>query len=139
MIRGGIGSASIMLVFVVLCLAIFAIISLVPALTSQNLVNSEVGLVQDFFIADVIAEQIVDEILSSSQTPENIMGIGILSSQYEGLRHIVFAVPINEVQVLRVEIGVADDNSLEIFEWVMYNTNDWTADIDINVWQGFFE
>ena len=137
MIKGGIGSASIVLVFAVLCLAIFAVISLVPALTSQNLIDAEVRLVQDFFAADALAEQIIDEIIYSTQISENILGIDIFSYWSEDLVLAYFAIPISQTQILYVEIGLHID-FLEIFSWRMYNVGEWIADESINIWQGDF-
>jgi len=144
MIRGGIGSASIMLVFVVLCLTIFAIISLVPALTDRDLVNAEVRLVQDFFEADALAEQVLDRILQEhpNNMPENILGIDILSVwDMDLFREVVFfAVPINETQILHVEIGLGHEDggfpSHQIFAWRMYNLHDWEANEYLELWQG---
>jgi len=135
--RGGIGSASIILVFVVLCLTIFAVISLVPALTDQTLVNAEVKLVKSYFEADTLAEQILAEILLVDETPVNIMGININSFPDEGLllEIVSFAVPISDTQVLSVVAGI-DFDDYHIFVWRMCNISDWEADDSINVWQG---
>ncbi|MCL2753869.1 MAG: hypothetical protein FWE44_06960, partial [Defluviitaleaceae bacterium] len=110
--KGGIGSASIMLVFVVLCLTIFAIISLSPALTDRTLANAEVQLVQDFFAADTLAEQVLAEILASYEVPETIMGIEVQShwSMELFLLMTSFIVPINETKILHVEVGLDFDS-----------------------------
>jgi len=135
--RGGIGSASIILVFVVLCLTIFAVISLVPALTDQTLVRAEVKLVQGYFEADTLAEQILAEILLVDETPENILGIDINSFWDWNLFLEIasFVIPISDTQILFVEVGI-DFDDYHIFAWRMYNIKDWEADENINVWQG---
>ena len=137
MSRGGIGSASIMLVFVVLCLVIFSVISLVPALNSQTLIQAEVQLVTDFFAADALAEQIVAELITLDETPASILGIDIESywSWDLFIEMASFAIPISDTQVLYVEIGI-DFGSYEIFGWRMYNMEDWIADESLNVWTG---
>jgi len=135
--KGGIGSASIMLVFVVLCLTIFAIISLSPALTDRTLANAEVQLVQDFFAADTLAEQVLAEILASYEVPETIMGIEVQShwSMELFLLMTSFIVPINETKILHVEVGL-DFDSYQIFSWRMYNLHDWVAYEYLNLFDG---
>ena len=135
--RGGIGSASIILVFVVLCLTIFAVISLVPALTDRTLVEAEVKLVQNFFEADTLAEQILAEISLTDDNPENVLGIDIMYhwDWYSFSEIVSFAVPITDTQILLVEAGI-DFDDYQIFTWRMLDMNEWEADESLNLWQG---
>ena len=138
--RGGIGSASLMLIFVVLCLTIFSVISLVPALTGQTLIQAELHLVESFFAADSKAEQIVAELLAVDETPEDIMGIEISSffDWYSLLYIASFAVPITDSQVLYVSIGI-DFDDYQILAWRMMNLDEWIADERLRVWPGYFD
>ena len=133
--RGGIGAASIMLVFVVLCLVIFAVITLTPALTDQELVEAEVQMVQAFFAADTKAEQILAEILILDYVPQSIMGVDIIASwDWDASIEIVsFAVDINDTQLLFVEVGL-DFDSYQIFSWQMVNVYEWNPYVEMNIW-----
>ena len=133
--RGGIGAASIVLVFVVLCLVIFAVIAITPALTDQELMQAEVEMVQAFFAADMKAEQILAEILSLDYVPQSLMGVDILASWDwdRALEIVSFAVDINETQLLFVEIGL-DWDSYQIFSWQMISMAEWDPYVEMNIW-----
>jgi len=138
--KNGIGSASIVLVFVVLCLTIFAVISLVPALTERNLADAEVRLVQDFFAADALAEQILAELLLLDETPESIFGIEIYSYwNWDLIIEIVsFVLPVSDTHLLYVSAGL-DFDEYHIFAWQMILADQWQADDGIDVWDGQFD
>ncbi|MCL2386599.1 MAG: hypothetical protein FWC89_03515 [Defluviitaleaceae bacterium] len=140
MSRGGIGSASIVLIFAVLCLAIFAVISLVPALNEQTLIETEVRLVQSFHAADALAEQILAEILELNEVPEEVRGIEISAYwDWDLLAEVIsFICPISDTKGLLVTIS-RDFDSYEILTWRMINMAEWEADDRLNVWQGDFD
>jgi len=133
--RGGIGAASIMLVFVVLCLVIFAIISLSPALTERALARQELALVQDFYAADARAERIVAEILTAPTIPAAVdnIPIGSFWSMEVFADVAYFAVPINETMLLNVEIALGAGGLYQILTWRMQNTHDWQPDDSIDL------
>jgi len=138
--KNGIGSASIVLVFVVLCLTIFAVISLVPALTERNLAEAEVRLVQNFYAADAIAEQILAELLMLDEAPESLLGIDIYAYwSWELFLEIAsFVVPVSETHLLYVSVGL-DYDAYHIFAWQMIPADEWQADDGIDVWDGQFD
>jgi len=138
--RGGIGSASIVLVFAVLCLTIFTVVSLLSALTEESLIEAEVQMVQAFYAADTMAERILAEMLASDIVPGEIMGIEINAEwDWDLLAEIVsFASPVSEEKELYVVVAIGLD-SYEILSWKMYDAGEWEADDRLNVWQGSFD
>jgi len=126
-----------MLVFVVLCMVIFAVIALMPALTDDDLVQAEVQLVQDFFAADSLAEQIVAQILNMPYTPEEVLGVEMyVYFDWMTFSEIVsFGIDINDSQMLFVQLEIDMDN-YQILAWRMMSTHDWEADEGFNLWQG---
>jgi len=138
---GGIGSASIVLIFTVLCLTIFAVISLIPALTEQNLIKAEVQLVKDYYAADLLAERILDEILLAEvQNSEKIMGIEISSYWDWDLlaERVSFVCPISETRELYVAVEIGED-FYDILTWRVRITTEWEPDDRLNVWPGYFD
>ena len=115
-----VGTASAVLVFAVLCLAVFAIISLVPALNEQKLIESEVRLVAAFYEADALAERMVAEILADSTAHG---------------KEVHFTCEISFTMELYVHISSAVD-SHEILAWRMVNRANWNAPTRLPVWQG---
>jgi len=144
MSRGGLGSATIVLVFAVLCLSIFTVISFMPALIEQNLITTEVELVEAYFEADVLAERVVaeilDEVLAFNGTPEYVMGIGISSfMNFDTFEYIIyFQVPVADTHLLYIELSVLGDE-YQILKWRLYNIIDWVPDDSLPVWQGDFD
>ena len=136
--NGGIGSASIVLVFAVLCLAIFSVISLVPAMTEQTLIDREARLVGAFYSADTLAEKILAEILEADEIPETIRGVDIIAYWDWDLlaERVYFATPVSDTRELYVSVLIGD-GYYEILTWSMVDIGDWEADESLNVWQGF--
>ena len=140
MSRGGTGSASIVLVFAVLGLAIFTIISYMSALTTQTLIHAEVVSVQQFYAADVNAEKILAEILAADETPLYIGDIEIIAEwDWDTLSEIVsFVYPLSDTRVLHVAAAI-DGDWHEILSWRVHEINDWETRGSLNVFQGFDE
>ena len=133
----GVGSASIVLVFAVLCLAVFSLISYVVASNDKALVDAEAALVVGFFEADALAEKIVAEILDSDVVPESIHGVSIYQEWdfYTDALIFSFSSPISDVIAIFVRISVFAD-TFEILSWRMYNSSHWEYDASLNVWLG---
>ena len=119
----------------VLCLVIFAVIALMPALTDQDLAQSELAVVQGFFEADTLAEQVLAQLLATDYIPSNILGVEILQTSGQGnFSDVVdFNIDINHSQALFVQIGL-NANSYEILQWRMGITRDWNAEVEFNIW-----
>jgi len=137
MTGGGVGSASIVLVFVVLGLTIFALISLIPALTEQTLIYREITMVQSYYSADALAEEILAEILRAPQIPSTVNNINITSNWSWDLLALVvsFATPISDTKVLYVSVAI-EDNHYQILSWQMEDSRLWEEDNTVNVWTG---
>jgi hypothetical protein len=144
--RGGIGvgSASIVLIFATLCLAIFTVVSLLPALTEQVLIEAEIQFVTDFYAADTVAEQVLAEILyeifQGEPTPPQVLGIEVFSYwNWDFFAEIIsFRTPVTDYRGLYVVVAFYGD-FYEILTWQMYSLVDWTPDDRLNVWQGEFD
>ena len=133
----GVGSASIVLVFAVLCLTVFSLITYVVAANDKSLVETEAQLVTGYYEADALAERIVAEILNTDVFPESVHGVNI-ETDWDGYldAYIVeFSCPISDRNALYVRLAVHED-SYDVLSWRMYNTDEWSFDDRINVWPG---
>ena len=133
----GVGSASIVLVFAVLCLTVFSLITYVVAANDKTLVDNEAQLVIGYFHADALAESIVAEILNSDTTPAEVQGIEVHSELdfYSNSEIIAFSAPISDALAIFVRLSVSDD-SYEVLSWRMYNSAEWQYDAGLNIWPG---
>jgi len=135
----GVGSASIMLVFAVLCLTVFSLISLSVAQNDKALVDAETQLVVSYYRADELATRVLAEILKKNTAPdsETILGVDI-KSYYDTSREKTvtrFTCPMNDTKELGVEVAI-HDGTYDIISWRMHDTGNWDIDTSIPVWQG---
>ena len=133
----GVGSASIVLVFAVLCLTVFSLITYVVAANDKALVDNEAQLVIGYFKADTMAESIVAQILSSDNIPSEIDGIEIHSETdfYTNSEIITFSAPMSDTLAILVRLSL-QDGSYNILSWRMYNSAEWQYDAGLNIWPG---
>ena len=133
----GVGSASIVLVFAVLCLTVFSLITYVVASNDKALVEAEADLVKGYYQADALAERIVAEILDSETAPASVQGVDVETSWDSSLDAEVaeFSCPVSDKNALYVRLALHED-SYDILSWKMYNTDEWSFDDRIDVWQG---
>jgi len=133
----GVGSASIVLVFAVLCLTVFSLITFVVAGNDKALVDAEAGLVVGYYEADALAERIVAGILASDAVPGTLYGVDIETywDWEAGTDVAYFLCPISDRKSLFVRLALFED-SYDVLSWRMHDTDEWTFDDSLNVWQG---
>jgi len=133
----GVGSASIVLVFAVLCLTIFSLITYVVAGNEKALVDAKVNLVTGYYEADALAEQILHDLLAADTIPDVIRGVEITTMFDEdlGIDITYFFCNISDIKSLYVNLVIRED-SFDILSWRMYDMDDWVFDDTINVWPG---
>ena len=133
----GVGSASIVLMFAVLCLTIFSLITLVVANNERSIVNAKVGLVTGYYEADALAEQILVDLIKADTLPSSLHGVEIHTRWNEelGVDTTYFNCPVSAIKALHVSLVIRDD-SFDILSWRMQDTDIWTFDDSINVWSG---
>ncbi|MCL1807193.1 MAG: hypothetical protein FWG31_05775 [Oscillospiraceae bacterium] len=135
----GVGSASLILIFAVLCLTIFALISLTSAENDKVLTEVNAELVAAYYEADTLAEYILDEILSADVIPETIRGIDIKETVdfFTDESIIAFRCPVTEEKELYVQLSIDMFGYAEILNWKMQDTQEWSDEDDkLPVWQG---
>ena len=136
----GVGSASIILVFSVLCLTVFSLITFVVAGNDKVLVESESRFVIGYYGADELAERVLDELLKTEIgiKPESLLGVDIESDYDMALGATVFyySCPVSDDKELFVRLARSYD-SYDILTWRMQDTGDWVMDEYLNVFTGF--
>ena len=133
----GVGSASIVLVFAVLCLTIFSLITYVVAGNEKALTDAKAELVTGYYEADAAAELILADILEADVLPEVIRGVNIYTGWNKdlGVETTYFHYPVSDIKALYVNLLILGD-SVDILSWRMYDTDEWEIDDSINVWTG---
>jgi len=133
----GVGSASIVLVFAVLCLTVFSLITLVVARNDKALADAEAELVVGYYEADKQAEIILAEIIETGYIPESISGVEIRSGWDMDLEMDVasYVCPLSDKKELYVKVAMYDD-IINILSWQMLDIGAWELDDSLNVWLG---
>ena len=136
----GVGSASIVLVFAVLCLTVFTLITFIVANNDKALVDAETSLVTGYYKADTLAEHILADLLKADTLPSKIGDIEI-NTQWDdelNMETTYFLCPISDVKALYVNLAFHYD-SFDILSWRMRDIDEWEIDTSINVWSGEIE
>lgn len=142
----GIGTASILMVFVILTLVTFAVLSLSSARADYELGSKTMEHAKDYYQAENAAEKKladIDEILHSSQDQSSVMKVLAKIDGFQsenGQTFINFKEKINSKQYLDIVIEIKLDkekNSLtyEKKKWETVVSGDWTIDDDLPVFQ----
>ena len=133
----GVGSASIVLIFAVLCLTVFSLIAFVVAGNSKSITDSEAKLVIGYYEADALAERIVAEILEAPYSiHETVLGVDVETSWdwMTDTQTIRFLCPVSgSEKSLYVNLAMRY-GYCEILSWRMWDEGEWEADVGLNVW-----
>jgi len=121
-----VGGSSLLTVFGILCLTVFALLSLSTVLSDKRLSDSSIAAVENYYAADVRAEEILAQI-RQGDVPEEV--------SVEG-RTYSYTCPISETQDLSVVVRAEEDGSYTILSWEAVSTLVWESDSGLDVWDG---
>lgn len=123
-----VGGSSLLVIFAVLCLTMFALLGLSTVQADKRLADASAGSVQKFYEADARAEEILAQ-LRMGNVPEGVTA--------EGDRYF-YQCAVSDVQALAVEVSVSGE-SYQILRWQLVSTTDWEADDSLSLWDGSLE
>ena len=133
----GIGSTSLVLIFTILCLSIFCLISHTAAANDLSRAQAEAELVVAYYQADALAERVLAEIIVAENIPAAIQGLQINTDTADGgsVQTAAFNCPISERKELYVKLSKTPD-LYEVLSWKMQDTQAWSPDLGRPVWPG---
>lgn len=118
-----VGASSLLVIFSVLCLTVFALLSVSTVQANRRLSENAAAAVEGYYAADCAAEEILAR-LRAGERPEGV-------SEENGI--YTYACTISETQTLIVEAAV-DGADYTILRWQAVSTTDWQADDRLHVW-----
>ena len=118
-----VGGSSLLVIFAVLCLTVFALLGFSTVQADRRLEQVSVQAVEDYYAADAQAEKILAQ-LRSGQMPE---GVQLQDGIYS------FRCKISDTQEIQVEVRAAD---WDVLSWQSVSTTDWTESASLQVWDG---
>lgn len=126
-----VGGSSLLVIFAVLCLTIFALLSMSTVQADKRLADAAAQTVIGYYEADTRAEEILAR-LRAGETPEGV--------EFSGEDQLIasYSCPISSTQTLQVRVAFPNglDGDYEILRWQSVFTGDWDPDDTINVWDG---
>lgn len=116
-----IGISSIVLIFMILCLAVFSLLSLSDAKSALTFAQKRAETVQIYYEADIEAQKFIRDYRAqyADQTPPESV--------------IIREFPMRSGQTLHLELSA--DGS-DILSYYVYNNTDYVIDSDLPVWGG---
>ena len=118
-----VGISSLLVIFAVLCLTVFALLSISTVQAHERLRENNATAVEGYYAADCAAEEILAR-LRSGEVPAGV-------AEYDGV--YAYTCTISETQALAVEVAV-DGTDYTILRWQAVSTAHWQADDSLPVW-----
>ena len=125
------GISALLVIFAVLCLTVFAVLSVSTVKTDQSLADRAVQQTISWYEADGQAE-IILAALRQGEVPE---GVSLTGTDDQGRKIYEYTCPLSDTQSLQVRAAVRGQE-YKILRWQLVSTTDWQADEDLNVWDG---
>lgn len=129
--RGGSvsGAVSLVMIFCVLCLAVFATLTYATADRERKLAELTAARAAEYYAADAEATRILAA-LQRGEQPD-------IAITEPDLGVVEFTVPINDSQELRVRAATLD-GGCDILDWSAVFSGDWETEDTIEIWDGDF-
>lgn len=134
-----VGSASIVMIFAVLCLTVFSTLSFVTANHERKLAEKSALAVQQYYAADWQCEEIYQQIVQCLQTGggiEPLEPLGVQIEQADGVQYLTYAADIDAEQQLQVRLAVWPDGCVQTKQWKVVAAREWEYKDEIAVWDG---
>lgn len=127
------GGSSLLVAFAVLCLTVFALLSLSTVRADGRLADASAKAVQDYYAADVQAQEILAR-LRNGEVPAGVTEHGY-DSWHTGSRY-TYTVPISDTQELQVQVilkGISDAEYV-VESWRAVPAGEWAPDDGLDLW-----
>ena len=130
------GGISLLTVFAVLCLTVFALLSLSTVQADVRLSQASVQAVEDYYAADRQAQAVLAQLRWGEITEEITMvaDYGAWSGG-PGWSEYSYAVPISDTLELQVEVAL-DGSDYEVLRWQAVPVGEWEIDDGLELWDG---
>lgn len=127
-----VGGVSLLVVFAVLCLTVFALLSLTTVRADVRLADASAQAVSDYYAADCQAQEILAR-LRAGETPD---GVTWSFPMEGGETEYSYTVSISNTQELQVEVLVWPDGRWSVQRWQAAAAGGWEIDEGLEVWDG---
>lgn len=147
----GVGYVSVMLVFAVICLTIFAVLSFKAAMSTDSFNERSGEFIRQYYAADTSAKKTLSQLNDCAYDAKNsgffedafadsaqdIEGVTVMPVQ-RGFS-VSYAVTINERQELLVNVIFDYNGEYTIEQWQSREIYEENSDSHLGVWDGTFD
>ena len=131
------GGSSLLVVFAVLALTVFALLSLSTVRADVRLGDATEKMVSGYYAADVKAQEILAKLRTGAPLPEDVEFETTISDYPDHSETIFsYSIPISDTQELQVEVLVEPDGCYQVRRWQAAAVGDWTFDDSLDLWDG---
>ena len=123
-----VGGSSLLVIFAVLCLTVFALLGLSTVQAGGRLSQTMADSVEAYYEADCMAEEIYAR-LRAGEMPAGVIQTG---DTYK------YTCPVSETNELQVELRQIGDQ-WEVIRWKTVSTVAWESDDSLDLWDGELE
>lgn len=120
-----VGGSSLLVMFAVLCLTVFALLALSTVQADRRLSDASARSVEVYYEADCRAEEILAR-LRAGEIPAGV-------TETDGV--YTYACAISDTQELRVSVR-EDGGDWTVLQWQAVSTADWQEDDSLDLWDG---
>ena len=145
----GVGSVTLIMFFSVLCLTVFAVLSLSSARAELSLTNRYVDSVEGYYEADVFATEVFYRLLKADNLMEEAEILGReMDFDIEVVRTGDEMYAVNYIReigetlslIVALELAKTDVDARKwqsgVVSWSLTDSADWSADDKLEVWDG---
>lgn len=134
-LNGGppLGSALLVMIFAVLCLSVFALLTFSTAMAGHRLSQETADAICAYYQADSQAEQVLAALRQQTDGETAVAGITVTRT---GDGVYAYQVPIDARQALAVEVYLPATGGCEVLRWQAVSIAGWQADDRLPIWDG---
>ena len=144
----GVGYVSVMLIFAIICLTIFAVLSFKAAISTDSFNDRSGEFMRQYYAADTSAKKTLSQLNdfafdakasgffedTFTENAQNIEGVSVRPTA-KGLL-VSYSVEINENQELLVNVVFNESGKYSIEQWKSQNIYEENSDDHLGVWDG---
>ena len=128
---GGVsGAVSLVMIFCVMCLAVFSVLTLATAVRESKLSEMTAQAAAEYYLADYDATMIIAALKKGNPIPEDLD----VDIAWDG-DTASFLLPVGESQGLDVAVSI-HDGTYEILRWQTVYTGSWEPEGFLELWDG---
>ncbi len=118
------GGSSLLVIFTVLCLTVFAVLTLSTVLSKKGMSDKMASSVEEYYEADLKAEEIIAS-LRKGDVPGTVKKRGSTFS---------FECPVNDDKKIYVKVKVLSEDEIKILSFKEVSTALWESDDSLVLW-----